>query len=43
MAVALNARITQDEKTLLSQIKTLGDKMDTLMYMDKKSYSDNLP
>ena len=36
MAVVLNTRITQDEKTLLSQIKTLGDKMDTLMYMDKK-------
>ena len=36
MAVALNTSMTQDEKTLLSQIKKLGDKMDTLMYMDKK-------
>lgn len=36
MAVALDARITSDEKTLLSQIQTVGHKMDTLMYMDKK-------
>ena len=36
MAVALNTGMTRDEKTLLSQIKKLGDKMDTLMYMDKK-------